>query len=79
MPNVLIHIQNEDPVLCEVEKLPEPTDVSVMVRHPRRRDGKDLHYLEANVTSVIFPMHRINYIEVMPSMDEDDIISFVRQ
>ncbi len=78
MPNVLVHIQNEDPVLCEVEKLPAPTDVSVMVRHPRRRDGKDLHYLEANVTTVIFPMHRINYIEVMPSMDEEDIISFVR-
>lgn len=79
MPNVLIHLQNEDPVLCEIEALPSPTDTLVLAKNPRRRDGKDLHYLEANVTVVMWPVSRINFIELMPSGDEDDIISFVRE
>ena len=79
MPSVLIHINNEDPVLGEVDALPSPTDVTVMVKNPRRRDGKDLHYLEANVSTVIWPMNRINFIEIMPSGEEEEIISFVRE
>lgn len=79
MPNVLIHIQNEDPVLCEMDSLPGLADTIVLAKNPRRRDGKDLHYLEANVSVVMWPMSRINFIEIMPSGEEDDIISFVRE
>ena len=78
MPNVLIHIQNEDPVLCEMDKLPGLSDTMVVGKNPRRRDGKDLPYLEANVSVVFWPLTRINYIEIMPSGEDDDIISFVR-
>ena len=78
MPNILLHIQNEDPVLCEVENLPSPCDTLIMVKNPRRRDGKDLHYLEANVSVVMWPLSRINFIEVMPSGEDEEIISFVR-
>lgn len=79
MPTILIHVMNEDPVMGEVDELPNPTDQLMTVKNPRRRDGKDLHYLEANVTSVIWPLTRILFIEVMPSGDEDDIITFVRE
>ena len=79
MPSVLIHIQNEDPVMGEVDALPAPTDMMVLLKNPRRRDGKDLHYLEANVSTVIWPVARINYIEVIPSAEEEEIISFVRE
>jgi len=79
MPNVLIHIQNEDPVLCEIDHLPGTADTMVIAKNPRRRDGKDLHYLEANVSVVVWPVSRINFIEVMPSGDEEEIISFVRE
>jgi hypothetical protein len=78
MPVVLVHIQNEDPVLGEVDALPSPTDMLVIVKNPRRRDGKDLPYLDHNVSTVMWPMARINYIEVIPTGEEDDIISFVR-
>jgi hypothetical protein len=79
MPSVLVHLQNEDPVLGEMEALPGVSDTLVIVKNPRRRDGKDLHYLEANVSTVFWPISRINFIEVIPSGDEEQIISFVRE
>lgn len=79
MPTILIHIMNEDPILGEVNELPTPTDQSITVRNPRRRDGKDLHYLQANVTEVIWPMGRIAFIEIIPGEEEEEIIGFVRE
>ncbi|KPL74352.1 hypothetical protein ADN00_13715 [Ornatilinea apprima] len=79
MPSIIIHIHNEDPVLCEVEDLPTPTDQIITVRNPRKRDGKDLTYIDARVTTVIWPISRINFIEVLPGEEEEQIISFVRE
>lgn len=80
MPHtVLIHIQNEDPVVGEVEELPNPGDTSLRVQNPRKRDGKDLHYLQNDVTTVIWPWNRISFVEVLPSGGEDEIIGFVRE
>jgi hypothetical protein len=79
MPTVLIHINNEDPVQGEVENLPAPTDVLITVKNPRRRDGKDLAYLEANVSVVMWPISRVNFIEVIPTGEEEDIITFIRE
>ncbi len=79
MPSVLIHLMNEDPVLGEVDALPGVNDMLICIKNPRRRDGKDLHYLEANVNTVMWPIARLNFIEVMPSGEEEEIISFVRE
>ncbi len=79
MATILIHIQNEDPVLGEVDELPAPGDTLLLVKNPRRKDGKDLHYLDANVVSVLWPVARINYIEIMPTGEEEEIIGFVRE
>jgi len=79
MPSVLVHLQNEDPVLGDMDSLPGLSDTLIVVKNPRRRDGKDLHYLDANVSTVIWPVSRINFIEVIPSGDEEQIISFVRE
>jgi len=79
MPSVLIHLLNEDPVLGEMDTLPGLADTLIVVKNPRRRDGKDLHYLEVNVSSVYWPVARVNFIEVMPSGEEEEIISFVRE
>lgn len=78
MPSVLVHINNEDPVLGEMDALPGCADTMVTVKNPRRRDGKDLHYLEPNVSTVMWPLSRINFIEVIPTGEEEQIISFVR-
>ena len=79
MVSVLVHIHNEDPVLGEMDAVPEVTDTLVILKNPRRKDGKDVQYLEANVSTVIWPITRVTFIEVMPSNEEEDIISFVRE
>jgi hypothetical protein len=78
MPTVIIHMLNEDPVLGEIDDLPTMSDTLMLVRSPRRKDGKDLPYLEANVTSAIYPTSRISFIEILPG-SEEEIISFVRE
>lgn len=79
MPKVLLHIMNEDPVIGEMEALPNLQDTMVMLKHPTRKDGKDIPYLEQSVSIVIWPMSRVNYIEILPSSEEEDIITFIRE
>lgn len=79
MPTLLVHILNDDPVMGEVDDLPNPTDQLLMIKNPRRKDGKDLPYVEANVTTLIWPLARVTFIEVIPSGEEEEIITFVRE
>jgi len=76
---VLIHVANEDAVVGEVDELPTPQDNIITVNNPRRRDEKDLAYLQETVTSVIWPMWRINFIEILPTREDEDLIGFVRE
>ena len=77
--SILLHLSGEDPVLGEIEELPTPTDTSISVNNPRRRDEKELPYLAETVVTVIWPMHRVNFIEILPSREEEDLIGFVRE
>ena len=77
--SVVLHIQNEEAVIGELEEIPSPTDLLVTVTNPRRMDGKDLHYLTENVVTVIWPVHRLNFIEILPTKEDEEIIGFVRE
>ena len=76
---VMLHINNEDPVVCEVDQMPAPSDFIVVGKNPRRRDGKDLPNLLPNVTTVIWPVARMTFIEIMPTGEEERVISHVRE
>jgi hypothetical protein len=79
MQSVIVHIANEDAIVCEIENLPDPKDVTLLVHNLRRRDGMDVHYLDEEVTSVIFPLHRVNFIQVLPSAEISEVVGFVRE
>jgi hypothetical protein len=79
MPTVILHVNNEEAVVGEVEALPAAGDTIILVKNPRRRGDKELPYLEPSVSQVIWPMHRLNYIEVLPSTEEEEIITFIRE
>jgi hypothetical protein len=79
MPTVILHVNNEEAVVGEVETLPSSTDTVIIVKNPRRRGDKELPYLEQSVSLVIWPIHRLNYIEVLPTGEEDEIITFIRE
>jgi len=79
MPTVIVHIQGEEAVLGELDEIPNLNDNLIILKHPRKKDGKDLAYLDPNVNVVIWPMNKINFIEVLPAGEDDEIISFVRE
>ena len=77
--SIILHIAGESAIVGEVEELPKNTDTIIAVSNPRLRDGKDIHYIEANVVKVIWPLSNITLIEVLESEEEENLIGFVRE
>lgn len=76
---VLVHVSGEDPILGELSELPPHNSMVVTINNPRRRDGKDLRYLQSDVATVVFPVRSVNFIQVLPSVDEEKLIGPVRE
>lgn len=78
MYTIYVHIASEEPFLAEVDELPSPVDAFVACKNPRKRDGKDLMYVLEEVNLILVPWHRINFVEVMPSGEDEDVFTFIR-
>jgi hypothetical protein len=76
---ILLHIAGEEPIAGEVEELPKPNDTVITVANPRRRDGKEIHYVDSRAIKVIWPLERISFIEILSGEEAEHIISFVRE
>lgn len=76
---VMIHLMNEDPIVAEVDKIPDPTDQFLICENPRRRDGRDVSYVLPEVRSLIVPWHRIHCVELLPGEDEEKVVTFIRE
>lgn len=76
---VILHVAGEASIAGEIEELPKPTDNIIIVSNPRMKDGKDLHYIDSNVTRVIWPLVKVSFIEIMESTEEEKVIGFVRE
>ena len=77
--SVILHISGETSIAGEIEELPKPSDTIILVMNPRQKDGKDLHYLDNNVTKVIWPLAHVSFIEILDGAGEEKIIGFVRE
>lgn len=77
--SVIVHIRNAEPMLAEIEDLPQPADTIIKLNNPRQRDGKDLIFLERNVVSVYWPLAEISFIEILPGETAEDVVSFIRE
>lgn len=78
--SVILHISGEEPIAGEIDEMPNPGDTVLIVKNPRKRDGKDLTYISASdVTHVIWPWDKINFLEILPSEEEEAVFSFVRE
>jgi hypothetical protein len=76
---VIVHLLNEDPILAEIDSLPDPTHQSVYLTNPRRRDGRPVHYVTEGATGFIFPWSRITFIEIMEMEKEEKVVEFFRE
>jgi hypothetical protein len=59
--------------------MPSLNDTIVIGKNPRKRDGKDMANILPNVTTVIWPMSRMTFIEIVPTDEDEKVISFVRE
>jgi hypothetical protein len=76
----LIHILNEDPVLCELDAMPKPSDSFIAVRNPRKRDGKPMDMLAPGVTSIAYPWTRITFVEFFDEeVQREAVLGFFRE
>ncbi len=81
---VILHVLNEESVLAELDKFPDPQDNCIVVHNPRKKDGKPLNMLVDGVKTVIYPWTRITYVEVLDeaaeaSVSSDSIVGFFRE
>ena len=77
--SIIVHIANEEPIVGEIEEMPRPGDVVLVLSNPRKRDGRDVPFLADNITTVIWPWDRVTFVEIMPSITDEEIIGFVRE
>ena len=77
---VILHIINEDPILADMEELPDPTSNFVTCTNLRKRDGKPVHYITQGAKTFLFPWSRINFVEVMVTAEEKrEVFDFYRE
>jgi hypothetical protein len=76
---VLIHLMSEDPIVAEMESLPDPNAQFFTCENPRRRDGRDVEYVLPEVRSVMMPWHRVHCVEILPGEEEEEIVTIVRE
>jgi hypothetical protein len=76
---VIVHTRNAEPMLAEIDDVPELKDTLVKLNNPRQRDGKDLIYLEHNVVTVYWPWSEISFMEIMPGETAEEVVSFIRE
>jgi hypothetical protein len=76
---LLIHMENEEPFVAEVEELPQPADQIVICNNPRRRDGKDVGSFLPEAVTVVIPVARLLFLEVLPTEVPEELVTFVRE
>jgi hypothetical protein len=74
-----VHIEGLETAMMEVDQMPDITSTCIVGRNPRRRDGKDLPYVYAEVNTIIIPMNRVTFIEVMSEAQEEEFETFIRE
>lgn len=76
---IQVHVAGDDPVVLDVDELPGPQDTCIVGTNPQRRDGKEVAYVLREVNQIMFPWWRINFIQVLPSEQEAEVPTFVRE
>jgi hypothetical protein len=68
---ILLHIANAEPVKVDVDEIPAPDAVWVIGKNPRQRNDKEFDWVDEGVNVVLFPLHRINFIQVLPGAEKE--------
>jgi hypothetical protein len=76
----LIHILSEDPVLGELDEMPDPTHLFIRVRNATRKDGKPLDLVDDRATSLAYPWSRVTFVEFFnEESPRESVLGFFRE
>ena len=64
--NAVLHISNEQPLLCDLFELPGPTDVALRLTNLRSLDGRRPVFVDDSKAVFLFPYHRVSFVEIPP-------------
>ncbi|NWJ48362.1 MAG: hypothetical protein HXX08_21100 [Chloroflexi bacterium] len=70
MAIVILHVLNQDAIVGEMEKLPDPKDSFVSISNPRKMDNRPVTFIDKRARVIMFPWNQIFFIEVMESEEE---------
>jgi hypothetical protein len=69
--NVVIHLNNEQPVLADLFDLPSPRDVAILCTNMRTPDGKRPVFIDQVDSIFLLPLAHIRFIEMPPGASAD--------
>lgn len=79
MYTIIVHISNAEPVKVDVDELPKTTDTCIIGKNPRLRSEREVDFVDEGVNVVIFPWHRISFVQVYPTGEEEqDFVGLFR-
>ncbi len=70
--NVVIHLNNEQPVLADLFQLPSPRDVAVLCTNLRTPDGKRPVVIDQSDSTFLLPLAYIRFIEIPVALEAVD-------
>jgi hypothetical protein len=62
--NVCIHVENEQPLLCDLYDLPTQADAGLVCTNVRMLDGKRPIFIDQTGSTFFFPYHIIRFLEI---------------
>ena len=64
--NVVLHLNNEQPVVVDMYELPLPSDLGLRCTNMRTPDGKRPVFIDDTNASFFFPYLHIRFVEIPP-------------
>jgi hypothetical protein len=65
--NVCIHVNNEQPLLCDLYEMPSSDDAGLVCTNVRSLDGKRPVFIDQIGSTFFFPYHVVRFLEIPAS------------
>ena len=62
--DAVIHMNNEQPLVCDVREMPDTSDVGLLCTNLRLVDGRKPTFIDATDSWFLIPYHIIRFIEL---------------
>jgi hypothetical protein len=70
IPNVVIHLASEQPLLADLFDMPTPADMSLVCTNVRTLDGKKPVFVDRANSVFVFPYSTIRFLELTANATE---------